>query len=144
MDFLGNLLWHDGKFLGVQWGVWKVVGWLGNAVFFSRFFVQWYATEKLKRVVVPTAFWWLSLAGSLLLLSYALFYERDSVFIFAYAFTWIPYIRNLIIQRRHEAAHMACPKCQRVSPPQSNFCPACGERLEAATIGAQSSSSARV
>ena len=87
MDWLTDLFWHDGMLFGIRWSVWKVIGWLGNAVFFSRFFVQWYATEKLKRVVVPTAFWWLSLTGSLLLLSYALFYQKDSVFIFAYAFT---------------------------------------------------------
>jgi lipid-A-disaccharide synthase-like uncharacterized protein len=132
MDWLTNLIWHDGKFLGIQWSVWKAVGWLGNAVFFSRFFVQWYATEKLKRVVVPTAFWWLSLAGSLLLLSYALFYQRDSVFIFAYAFTWIPYIRNLIIHHRHAAAHVLCPQCAQVCPPQSKFCLECGERISPA------------
>jgi len=129
MDSLANLLYHDGKFLGITWSVWKVIGWLGNAIFFSRFFVQWYATEKLKRVVVPTAFWWLSLAGSLLLLSYALFYRRDSVFIFAYAFTWIPYIRNLIIHHRHTAAHLECSRCARVCPPQSNYCFACGAKL---------------
>ena len=132
MDWLMNVLWHDGKFLGVQWGVWKAVGWTGNAVFFSRFFVQWYATEKLKRVVVPAAFWWLSLAGSLLLLSYALFYQHDSVFIFAYAFTWIPYIRNLVIHRRHEAAHLSCPKCAGVCAPDSVFCHHCGTRLDQA------------
>ena len=51
MDWLTNLIWHDGKFLGIEWHFWKMIGWLGNAVFFSRFFVQWYATEKLKRVV---------------------------------------------------------------------------------------------
>jgi len=124
-----SLLWHDGKFLGITWSVWKVIGWLGNAIFFSRFFVQWYATERLKRVVVPTAFWWLSLAGSLLLLSYALFYQRDSVFIFAYAFTWIPYIRNLIIHRRHADAHLTCPSCSELCPPHSRFCPMCGSRL---------------
>lgn len=129
MDWLTNLIWHDGKFLGIDWSVWKVVGWMGNAVFFSRFFVQWYATEKLKRVVVPTAFWWLSLAGSLLLLSYALFYRGDSVFIFAYAFTWIPYIRNLIIHRRHAAAHLDCANCGSSCPPRSNFCFSCGARL---------------
>src|SRR5258705_13855332 len=132
MDWLSNLLWHDGKFLGIQWGIWKVVGWMGNAIFFSRFFVQWYATEKLKRVVVPTAFWWLSLAGSLLLLSYALFYKGGLGFIFAYAFTWIPYIRNLIIHRRHARAHLDCPNCARLCPPQSNFCLLCGARLAAA------------
>ena len=120
-----NLLWHDGKFLGIAWSVWKVVGWLGNAIFFSRFFVQWYATEKLKRVVVPAAFWWLSLGGSLLLLSYSL-HQNDSVFIFAYLFTWIPYIRNLIIHRRHEQAHLQCPACGKSCPPQSKFCFACG------------------
>src|SRR5438270_14052188 len=118
MHSLTDFAWHDGKLLGIEWNAWKILGWVGNAVFFSRFFVQWYATEKLKRVVVPTAFWWLSLAGSLLLLSYALFYERDSVFIFAYAFTWIPYIRNLIIHRRHEAAQMSCSHCLTLSPQQ--------------------------
>src|SRR5215471_14738899 len=129
MDWLTNLIWHDGKFLGIEWNTWKVVGWVGNAIFFSRFFVQWYATEKLKKVVVPAAFWWLSLAGSFLLLSYALFYQRDSVFIFAYAFTWIPYIRNLIIHRRHEEAHLTCEVCSHSCPPGSNFCPQCGARM---------------
>lgn len=130
MDWLTNLIWYDGKFLGIEWGVWKAIGWLGNAVFFSRFFVQWYATEKLKRVVVPTAFWWLSLAGSLLLLIYSL-RQRDSVFIFAYLFTWIPYIRNLIIHRRHADAHLKCPACGEVCPPRSRFCLACGAKLTA-------------
>ena len=129
MDWLTQLVWHDGKFLGIEWGVWKVVGWAGNAVFFSRFFVQWYATEKLKRVVVPTAFWWLSLLGSLLLLSYALFYQRDSVFIFAYAFTWIPYIRNLVIHYRHKDAHLPCEKCASLCTPDSLYCHRCGARL---------------
>ena len=133
MDWLTNLIWYDGKFLGIEWGVWKVVGWLGNAVFFSRFFVQWYATEKKKQVVVPQAFWWLSLIGSVTLLCYGLFYLNDSVVIFAYAFTRIPYSRNLIIHYRHEKAHMDCPACEKSCPPQSNFCPNCGARLATPT-----------
>ncbi|HEY5345334.1 MAG TPA: lipid-A-disaccharide synthase N-terminal domain-containing protein, partial [Verrucomicrobiae bacterium] len=87
MQSFMDLIWHDGKFLGIAWSVWKVVGWLGNAIFFSRFFVQWYATEKKKQVVIPQAFWWLSLIGSVTLLCYSL-HQKDSVFIFAYAFTW--------------------------------------------------------
>ena len=129
MEWLHNLVWHDGKFLAIEWHFWKVIGWLGNAVFFSRFWVQWYATERHRRVVVPAAFWWLSLAGSLLLLAYAAFYQRDSVFIFAYAFTWIPYVRNLIISRRHAKAHRDCPGCANECPPQYKFCPACGAKL---------------
>jgi lipid-A-disaccharide synthase-like uncharacterized protein len=129
MDWLTNLIWHNGKLLGIEWSIWKVIGWLGNAVFFSRFLVQWYATEKRQQVVVPVAFWWLSLAGSLLLLSYAVFHDQDSVFILAYAFTWIPYIRNLVIHKRHETAHSECPSCGESCPPRSAFCFACGARL---------------
>ncbi|MDQ6630630.1 MAG: lipid-A-disaccharide synthase N-terminal domain-containing protein, partial [Verrucomicrobiota bacterium] len=99
-----NLLWHQGDFLGIEWSVWKVIGWCGNVIFFSRFFVQWFATEKKKEVIIPLSFWWLSLIGSLLLLIYGI-RQRDSVFIFAYAFTWIPYIRNLMIHHRHAQSH---------------------------------------
>lgn len=130
-----DVLWHDGKLLGIDWSLWKLVGWLGNLVFFSRFFVQWYATERRKRVVVPTAFWWLSLVGSLLLLVYSL-HQRDSVFIFAYLFTWIPYIRNLVIHRRHADAHVDCPSCGHSCAPEASFCSACGAALAAAESNA--------
>src|SRR5919197_174223 len=123
-----DILWHDGKLLGIDWSVWKIVGWCGNLVFFSRFFVQWYATERRKQVVVPTAFWWLSLTGSLLFLIYSL-RKRDSVFIFAYAFTWIPYIRNLIIHRRHTGARLLCAACGVHSPSPANYCAHCGAKL---------------
>lgn len=133
MDWFAYINWADawgnGKFLWIEWHFWKAIGWLGNAIFFSRFFLQWHATEKTKRVVVPQSFWWLSLAGSLMLLSYALFYQRDSVFIFAYAFTWIPYIRNLMIHRKHKAARLTCAACETVCGPDANFCSACGAAL---------------
>jgi len=132
MDWLSNLIFHQGKFLGINWDLWKYLGWLGNFTFFSRFVVQWYATEKSKRVVVPTAFWWLSLTGSLLLLIYAV-HKRDSVFIFAYLFTWIPYIRNLIIGYRHTQSHIPCASCHALCPPHSNYCSGCGEALAPTT-----------
>ena len=128
MHCLEAWLTINNKFFGVEWHFWKVVGWVGNVVFFSRFFVQWWATEKEKQVIVPNSFWWLSLIGSLLLLAYGV-HRRDSVFIFAYAFTWIPYIRNLIIHQRHKTAHLDCPACGKICPPHSNFCFACGTRL---------------
>jgi lipid-A-disaccharide synthase-like uncharacterized protein len=110
--------------------MWNLVGWLGNAVFFSRFFVQWYATEKKKQVVVPVLFWWLSLTGSLLLLCFAVFYDKHYVVIFAYAFTWIPYIRNLVIHRRHNLACRVCPSCGLLCAPGANYCSGCGTKLE--------------
>ena len=134
MQSLFNLVWHDGKLFGHAWTnreiIWNLIGWTGQAVFFSRFFVQWYATEKKKQVVVPQAFWWLSLIGSLIMLLFALFYDRHWVVIFSYAFTWIPYIRSLMIHRRHKAAQQVCAACGQKSPPQANYCPNCGGKLD--------------
>jgi lipid-A-disaccharide synthase-like uncharacterized protein len=135
MDWLSHFVWHDliwhnGKFLGVDWSVWKVVGWMGNATFSCRFIVQWVATEKHKKVVIPALFWWLSLVGSLLLLIYA-FHKADSVYIYSFLFPWIPYTRNLIIHYRHQKEHVDCGQCAQKAPPQSNFCPNCGAKLDA-------------
>ena len=129
---LPHWIWDGDRFLLIEWHVWKVVGWMGNAVFFSRFFVQWIATEKRKQVVVPTAFWWLSLMGSVLLLTYGI-HQRDSVFIFAYAFTWIPYIRNIVISYRHKAAQRRCASCETKSAPHAVYCHQCGTKFEASS-----------
>ncbi len=131
---LTDLIWHDGKFLGITWTFWKILGWTGNAIFFSRFFTQWYATEKKRKVTIPVSFWWLSLIGSLLLLIYGL-HKRDSVFIFGYAFTWIPYIRNLMIHHRDKNAARICVACRLESPPAVNFCPGCGNKFPASEVG---------
>ena len=130
MEWLTQLIAPGGKFLGIEWHFWKVVGWMGNILFTSRFFVQWWATEKHKRVVVPDAFWWLSWSGSGCLLAYGL-YRRDSVFIFAYLFTWIPYIRNLMIGHRVERSLKTCSGCQTKAPKSARFCPECGFNLAA-------------
>jgi lipid-A-disaccharide synthase-like uncharacterized protein len=121
-------IWSATTFLGIDWHFWKVIGWLGNIAFFSRFVVQWHASERQKRVVVPVSFWWLSLAGSGLLLSYALFHRKDSVFIFAYAFTWIPYLRNLVLH--HRGLHSrACEACSHPADASAKFCSNCGKPL---------------
>lgn len=129
MSFWEQVFWHQGKFLGIEWHAWKVVGWLGNAVFTSRFLVQWYATERTGRVVVPALFWWLSLGGSLLLLSYAAFYQHDSVFVAAYAFSWLPYLRNLFIHRRTERARPTCARCGANGHAGAKYCADCGVRF---------------
>jgi len=51
------------------------------------------------------------------------------VFIFAYAFTWIPYSRNLIIHYRHKNAEQICAGCGERCSPRANYCPQCGAGL---------------
>jgi lipid-A-disaccharide synthase-like uncharacterized protein len=123
-------LWHSisGVWVRLDWDFWKCMGWTGNLVFFSRFLVQWYCTERRRQVVVPSAFWWLSLAGALLLFVYGL-HLGDYVFIFSYAFVWIPYTRNLVIHYRHKAARQECAACETTCLPAARFCHHCGVPL---------------
>ena len=83
-----------------------VVGFAGQAMFFMRFFVQWLYSEKHKRSLIPTAFWYFSLGGSFLLMTYAIF-KKDPVFIIGQSTGFIIYTRNLILihrERREKAA----------------------------------------
>jgi lipid-A-disaccharide synthase-like uncharacterized protein len=78
---------------------WKLVGYLGMGLFTSRWFVQMYFTRKHKRVVVPMAFWWLSVSGSILLLTYFIFGKNDSVGILSNLFPAFVSVYNLIMHR---------------------------------------------
>ena len=82
---------------------WFAVGMLGQAVFVSRFVVQWLASERAGRSIVPKAFWWLSLSGAALLLVYAV-HRRDLVFVLGQSFGWLVYSRNLVLLRRADAS----------------------------------------
>jgi lipid-A-disaccharide synthase-like uncharacterized protein len=74
--------------------VWLAIGFIGQALFFGRFFVQWIASERRKQSVVPRSFWYLSLAGGVVLLAYAI-HRRDPVFILGQATGFFIYTRNL-------------------------------------------------
>lgn len=82
---------------------WLLVGFFGQALFASRFLVQWVASERSKRSVVPTVFWWLSLGGGLFLLAYAL-HRRDPVFVIGQVSGLAVYARNLVLIRRRRLA----------------------------------------
>ncbi|EPC03933.1 hypothetical protein L861_01135 [Litchfieldella anticariensis FP35 = DSM 16096] len=82
-----------------QSGVWLTIGLLGQALFSARFLVQWLASERAQRSVVPLAFWFLSLGGGATLLAYAL-YRRDPVFVLGQGAGLIIYLRNLMLIRR--------------------------------------------
>jgi lipid-A-disaccharide synthase-like uncharacterized protein len=71
-----------------------IIGFLGQALFSMRFLVQWWASERERRSVIPLAFWFFSVAGGITLLSYAI-YRQDPVFIVGQAGGLIIYTRNL-------------------------------------------------
>ena len=83
---------HD-VFLGnVELGI--LIGYIAQGMFAMRFVVQWIASERAGKSVVPTAFWVFSIGGGLMLLGYAI-YRRDPVFIIGQAFGVFVYLRNL-------------------------------------------------
>ena len=71
-----------------------VLGFIGQFFFSMRFIVQWVASEKHKKSVVPLAFWVFSVLGSFLLLIYAI-YRKDPVFILGQAPNLLIYFRNI-------------------------------------------------
>ncbi len=73
-----------------------ILGFLGQGLFFGRFFVQWIASERQGKSVVPLAFWYFSMGGGALLLIYALF-KKDPVFILGQGGGLIIYMRNLYL-----------------------------------------------
>ena len=80
---------------------WIVLGFVAQGLFTMRFLVQWIASERQKKSVVPVAFWYLSVAGGGLLLVYAI-YRKDPVFILGQATGLIVYVRNLMLRRDAE------------------------------------------
>src|SRR6185437_5771501 len=73
---------------------WVVLGFVAQAFFTMRFVVQWIASERARKSVVPVAFWFFSIGGGTLLLAYAL-YRRDPVFIAGQALGLVVYFRNV-------------------------------------------------
>lgn len=83
--------------------IWLLVGFLGQALFSARFIVQWVASERARKSIIPHAFWFLSLAGGATLLAYAI-YREDPVFIVGQGAGLFIYLRNLMLIRREAAA----------------------------------------
>src|SRR5829696_3926663 len=78
----------------VKFDGWVALGFVAQAFFTMRFVVQWIASERARRSVIPVAFWFFSIGGGTLLLIYAL-YRKDPVFIAGQALGLLVYTRNL-------------------------------------------------
>ncbi len=79
--------------------IWLAIGFGGQALFSMRFLVQWIASEKRGESIIPLAFWYFSIAGALILFTYAM-YRQDPVFIVAQSTGIIIYSRNLYLIHR--------------------------------------------
>ena len=90
---------------------WLAIGFIGQALFSARFIVQWLHSERLKKSVIPTAFWYFSVAGGLTLLAYAI-HRRDPVFILGQGAGLLVYFRNLQFLRRSRREDQAAPHTQ--------------------------------
>jgi lipid-A-disaccharide synthase-like uncharacterized protein len=74
--------------------IWLAIGLIGQSLFFMRFFIQWIASEKARKSVIPNAFWYFSLGGGIILLAYAIF-RKDPVFILGQSVGLFIYVRNI-------------------------------------------------
>jgi lipid-A-disaccharide synthase-like uncharacterized protein len=94
---------HDVFIVQLDW--WIVLGFVAQGLFTMRFLVQWIASERAGRSVVPMAFWVFSIGGGVLLFAYAL-YRRDPVFILGQGLGVFIYLRNLyfVLRERGQAA----------------------------------------
>ncbi len=84
---------------------WIIFGFAAQFVFFMRFVVQWWVSEKKKESVVPVAFWYLSLVGTAMILVYSI-RQKDIVFTVASMLNSLIYIRNLILIRSKKKAQV--------------------------------------
>src|SRR4030095_15011695 len=101
---VGNYL-HDVFVVQLDW--WIVLGFIAQALFTMRFLVQWIASERAGRSVVPMSFWLFSIGGGVLLFVYAL-YRRDPVFILGQGLGVFLYLRNLYFVLREKPPGGAC------------------------------------
>ena len=105
-----------------QFDAWVMLGWFAQLLFSGRFLVQWLASERARRSVVPVAFWYFSVVGGTLLFAYALS-RRDPVFIVGQGAGLFIYLRNLWLIRREHRASLTVTDAGEPSPDVANGAP---------------------
>jgi len=84
--------------MNITLDTWVIFGFFAQFIFFLRFAVQWWVSEKEKKSVVPMSFWYLSIIGSVMILIYAI-KRQDIVFIVAQFLALFIYIRNIMLHK---------------------------------------------
>lgn len=80
---------------------WIIIGFLGQGLFTARFLIQWIHSERMRKSIIPVAFWYFSLVGGVTLLAYAI-HREDPVFIAGQAAGVVVYVRNLTLISREK------------------------------------------
>jgi lipid-A-disaccharide synthase-like uncharacterized protein len=80
--------------------VWATIALVGQVIFGGRFILQWIVSEYKKRSHVPVSFWFMSLAGSIILLAYSI-HEKNPVFMLGFSLNMVIYLRNLHLIYNH-------------------------------------------
>jgi lipid-A-disaccharide synthase-like uncharacterized protein len=88
---------------GVTVTPWKLVGYVGVLLFAGRWFVQLWASRNQGRPVMPATFWYMSIVGSVLLLTYFIFGRNDSVGVLSNLFPFTVALYNLYLHRKHQS-----------------------------------------
>ena len=99
--------------------LWLVLGLIGQTCFFMRFIVQWICSERQKRSVIPIAFWYFSIGGAAILLTYSI-HRQDPVFILGQSGGFVIYTRNLVLLGRgDEVLELLIPPPAKLAAPNS-------------------------
>ncbi len=89
--------------LSVPYALWMTLGIVGGLIFFSRFYLQWWASERAGRSVMPVSFWYMSSVGAIMLLLYAV-HEQSPVGALSFSLNSVIYSRNLVHIWREEGS----------------------------------------
>ena len=81
--------------------IWMIIGFVGQTIFASRFLIQWIVSERASKSIIPNIFWWISILGSFVLLSYAI-HREDPVFIVGQSVGFLIYSRNLYLIKKEK------------------------------------------
>lgn len=115
--------------------IWLTIGFLGQGMFFLRFAWQWLVSERAGQSRIPIVFWYLSLAGSVLVCLYAAFKASglDPVLLLAGPLQIVIYIRNIMLLRKTGQSSSDvgdhCTACEATLVLRARFCHACGHAV---------------
>jgi len=80
--------------------VWATTALVGQLIFAGRFVLQWLVSEYKKKSHVPTAFWYISLVGGIIMLAYSV-HIKNPIFMLGFSLNTLIYLRNIHLIYKH-------------------------------------------